>query len=201
MPLRRIALALLLLGTTSFAYAAREIRSASFEDSVTVALNGQRMGLAGVSAVERNYLTFYAVGLYVPKPNPDAAALGRGTEPCRIALQWLAPSVSADAARAYWMEEFKRSSGTAQQFAHLTGMINRFVTAAGSAVKGDVLAIDYDPESGLALSRNGAQVGRYPGVEFARAVIGIWLGEQAPAERREELLGRAQPAAAPAPKI
>jgi hypothetical protein len=190
----RIGIALL-LGLASAATLAREIRNAAFAESAIVELSGQRMGLAGLSAVERNYLSFYAVGLYVPKPNPDAQALARGTEPCRIALQWLAPSVSAEAARAYWLEEFTRSVGNAQALEHLNATVNRFVTAAGPAVKGDVLIVDYDPELGLALTRNGAPVGRFPGVEFARALIGIWFGDKAPSDRRQELLGQSETAA------
>ena len=187
----------LLLGLAAFATAeAREIRATSFEEGVVVPLNGMKMGLAGVSAVERNYLGFYTIGLYVPKPNPDARELAAGNAACRIALQWVAPGVSVDAAKAYWNEEFTRTLGTPQALAHLNAMITRFETAASPAQKGDVLLIDYDPESGLALTRNGQTVARYPGVEFARAVLGIWFGAHAPTDRREELLGHVDPGAA-----
>ena len=54
--------------------------------------------------------------------------------------------------------------------------------------------IDYDPELGLAVSRNGGAASRYTGIGFARAVLGIWLGPKAPKARREELLGKVQPA-------
>ena len=175
---------------------AREIRATSFEEQVVVPLNGLKMGLAGVSAVERNYLSFYTIGLYVPKANPDPRALASGNAACRIALQWVAPSVSVDASKAYWNEEFTRSVGGAQALAHLNAMITRFVTAASPAQKGDILLIDYDPEGGIALTRNGQAVARYPGVEFARAILGVWFGERAPADRREELLGHVDAAAA-----
>jgi hypothetical protein len=194
---RRLVWALLLCALASSSpVLARELRGAAFEESVGVALNGQRMGLAGISAVERNYLSLYAVGLYVTQSKPDPAQLAKGQVACRIALQWLAPSVNAEAARTYWMEEFNRSTGGAAAVEHLSLMINRFISAASPAARGDILLLDYDPEMGLALTRNGTQVARYPGVEFARAVLGIWLSDKAPADRREELLGRAQPTTA-----
>jgi len=186
----------LLLGLAAFATAeAREIRATSFEESVVVPLNGLKMGLVGVSAVERNYLSFYTIGLYVPKANPDAQALASGNAACRIALQWVAPGVTTDAAKAYWNEEFTRSVGGAQALAQLNGMITRFVTASSPLQKGDTLLIDYDPEGGMALTRNGQAVGRYPGVDFARALLGVWFGTRAPADRREELLGHLDPGA------
>ena len=197
MRVRTFAFGLLLGVAASMSCAsARDIRATSFEEGVVVPLNGMKMGLAGVSAVERNYLSFYTIGLYVPKPNPDARELASGNAACRIALQWVAPTVTVDAAKAYWNEEFARSTGSPQALAHLNAVITRFVTAASPAQKGDILLIDYDPEGGIALTRNGQPVARYPGVEFARAVLGVWFGERAPADRREELLGHADPAAA-----
>lgn len=190
---RRIVWAFV-LALVACAVQAKDIRSVSFEDSVVVSLSGQRMGLAGVSAVERNYLSFYAIGLYVPKGNPDARALSHGTEACRIALQWLAP-VSNETAKTYWTDEFKRSLGDPQALSRLDATIGRFIAAASPAARGDILILDYDPDSGLAMTRNGAVVARYPGVEFARAVLGIWFGDKAPSDRREELIGRAEPAA------
>jgi hypothetical protein len=186
---RSLGLALL-LAIAATPCIARDIRATSFEESATVPLNGLRMGLAGVSAVERNYLSFYTVGLYVPKSNPDPHELARGSAACRIALQWVAPKVSAEAAKTYWTEEFARSIGDAQGVAHLNAAIARFVSAAAPVQKGDVMLIDYDPESGLALTRNANPPVRFAGVEFARALLGIWFGDRAPAERRDELLGR-----------
>ncbi|MFZ2541609.1 MAG: chalcone isomerase family protein, partial [Gallionella sp.] len=47
------------------------------------------------------------------------------------------------------------------------------------AVKtGDVITLDYLPDSGTHISVNGAALGTIEGVEFKRAMLKIWLGSK-----------------------
>ena len=196
---RSLLLALLLCVAAALpaAAAVREFRGMPFEEGV-VQGNGTRLGLVGLTEVGRNYLPFYAASLYLPGNTSDPAQVSSGLMPCRIELRWLAASVPADIARAYWDDEFKRVLGSESALDALRPSINRFVVTTFAAQRGDSLLIDYDPELGMAVSRNGGAASRYAGIEFSRAVLSIWLGPKAPKARREELLGKAQP---PAPEF
>jgi hypothetical protein len=101
--------------------------------------------------------------------------------PCRIELRWLINTVTPELADQYWEQEFTRSLGENALSEPLKPTIRRFAGMSHGAVRAESLTIDYDPELGLAVSRNGAAAVRFPGVQFSRALLGIWLGPTAPA--------------------
>lgn len=47
---------------------------------------------------------------------------------------------------------------------------------------GDVYDLAYTPYTGLSVILKGQTIGTIPGIEFKRAVFGIWLGEK-PADK------------------
>lgn len=145
--------------------------------------------LSGAAEVHRHYLPFYVVALYVGAGPVDSEALTQGRERCRIVLHWLTPELDDAAARAYWEERFDRAIVDPQQRARLDPAIDRLTRALGGARRGEVLELDYDPERGLTVSRGGVTAGRFPGLEFNRAVLALWLGPRAGADVRAGLLG------------
>jgi hypothetical protein len=176
------------------AFSAQEFRGAAFEDHVAQA-SGRTLVLKGLSEVDHNYLPFYAAAMYLGQGNPDVRQLADARLPCRIELRWLINSLSPEQARDYWEAEFSRALGDPVSVEHLQASIKRFVTLTYGATRAESLTIDYDPDLGLAVSRNGESAVRFSGVEFSRALLGIWLGAKAPAARRDELLGKRVPAA------
>ena len=182
-------LACLLLLLPLAAWAAHEFKGVEFEDTARQA-SGATLPLKGLTEVSHNYLPFYAAALYAGQGKPDARQLAMGQVPCRIELSWLINAVPAELADQYWEQEFSRSLGDKALVEHLRPAIHRFSGMTHEAARAESLIVDYDPEVGLAVSRNGAAAVRFPGVEFARALLGIWLGPQAPTGRREELLAR-----------
>ena len=187
--------ACLLLALPLAAFAAHEFKGVEFDDDARQA-TGNRLPLKGLTEVDHNYLPLYAAGLYAGQKNPDARQLAQGQLPCRVELRWLINAVTPELADAYWDQEFARSLGDKAVVDQLKPSIRRFAGLSHAAARGESLTIDYDPELGLAVSRNGAAAVRFPGVQFSRALLGIWLGPQAPQARRDELL--AGVAAAPA---
>jgi hypothetical protein len=185
-------LACLLLALPLAAFAAHEFKGVEFEENARQA-SGITLPLKGLTEVSHNYLPFYAAGLYVGQKKADARQLAQGQFPCRIELRWLISNVGADLADAYWEQEFSRALGDKALVEHLRPAIRRFSGLSHDAVRAESLTIDYDPDLGLAVSRNGTAAVRFPGVEFSRALLGVWLGASAPAGRRDELLGAASP--------
>ena len=185
-------LACLLLALPLAVLGAREFKGVEFEEDARQA-SGITLPLKGLTEVSHNYLPFYAAGLYASQKKPDARQLAQGQVHCRIELRWLISSVGPELADTYWEQEFARSLGDKALVEHLRPAIRRFAGLSHDAARAESLTIDYDPELGLAVSRNGAAAVRFPGVEFSRALLGIWLGGTAPAARKDELLGAATP--------
>ena len=71
--------------------------------------------------------------------------------------------------------------------------LNANLKAVGDTRKGDVVLLDFTPETGTRLSVNGQQRGNaIPGEDFYEAVLRIWLGDKpADGELKKRLLGGA----------
>lgn len=156
--------------------------------------------VAGAFEVDRRYLPFHVSALYVGPGEIDAALLADGRARCRIAIHWLTHALEADDAREYWRARIEEALPDPLQRARLASAVERLVGALGGARRGDILSFDYDPESGLTVSHNGEQTGRYPGLEFNRAVLGLWLGPAARPDERAALLGEVRAPASDAPQ-
>jgi len=62
--------------------------------------------------------------------------------------------------------------------------------AVGKVKDGDVVNLDYFPDSGTQIIVNGIQRGNIPGAAFNRALLKIWLGDKpAQADLKQEMLG------------
>ena len=62
--------------------------------------------------------------------------------------------------------------------------------AVGKVKDGDVVNLDYFPDSGTQIIVNGVQRGNIPGAAFNRALLKIWLGDKpAQADLKQEMLG------------
>jgi hypothetical protein len=165
----------------------------SFVDYVLIEDWALPLRLSGNAVVSRRYLPFYAVGLYVGRGPVDAGALARGLTPCRVAIHWLVPQVSAADAEAYWRDQLGRSVPDALARQRIAPAFARIAAAFGAAARGDELLLDYHPERGLRVWRNGAVAGQFAGLELNRAVLSLWIGPQAPSDLRNALLGIATP--------
>jgi len=190
-------LACLLLALPLAAPLAREFKGVEFEETARQG-SGITLPLKGLTEVAHNYLPFYAAALYAGQSKPDPRQLSQGQLPCRIELRWLMNAVQPELADQHWEQEFTRSLGDKALVEYLRPAIRRFSGLSHDAVRAEALTIDYDPELGLAVSRNGAAAVRFPGVEFSRALLGVWLGPKAPSARRDELLTSVGPSEAAA---
>lgn len=144
--------------------------------------------LSGATVVQRSFLPLFAIALYVDKGEIDGAALANGMEPCRFALHWLTPELPAHDALAYWNSRFDAAIADPAQRERLRPSLERVANAFGGAHRGDVLVLDYHPDRGLRVVRNGTPAGQFAGLELNRAVLSLWLGPRTPTEVRNALL-------------
>ena len=167
-----------------------EREGAKYEPTVQVA--GAALQLNGVGVRTRVFFKVYVAGLYVPQKASSAAVLLGQKGPRRVHLVMLR-DVGADTFTESLNEGLKNNHSEAQ-LAALKPQIDAFNAAfktVGEAKKGDVILLDFAPDTGTRLVVNGQPRGNaIPGEEFYTALLRIWLGDKpADADLKKGLLG------------
>jgi hypothetical protein len=130
----------------------------------------------------------YVGALYLPRQVAGVEVLDIDA-PKRLELHYLI-AISA--------EDFRRSGNallekqqSPEVLAALADRLEIFNAAYRDVQKGDRYALEYHPKTGTRLLKNGEELVRVPGRDFARAYFGIWLDPSDPLSSRfrEDLLG------------
>ncbi|MFO8154385.1 chalcone isomerase family protein [Thioalkalivibrio sp.] len=190
LPVRRAASAttVLLLALLLGLPATGSVRISGVDFAPSVAIGGTDVPVRG-GGLFRYAVVFrvYTGALYAPADIAPDDVLDADV-PKRLELHYLM-SISGD--------DFRRS-GTAllekqqppEVLAALSDRLETFNAAYRDVEAGDRYALEYDPGNGTRLLKNGEELIRVPGLDFARAYFGIWLDPREPlsARFRDDLL-------------
>ena len=188
--MRRFVVAMLALLILAVPATARELEGVTMPDSITVdgntlVLNGMGVRIKKVVFVK---VKVYVGGLYLPKPNTDAAAIITADEPKQLVMHFLYKEVSRAKLVDAWTEGFEANAP--QAMAALKKRLETFESWWTDMKKGDTAAMTYLPGTGTRLEINGKEAGVIPGKDFADALFAVWLGPKPPnKELKEGLLG------------
>lgn len=151
---------------------------------VELALNG-----AGVR--EKYFLDLYEAALYLPQPTSDSALIVNADSPMVIRIVITSKLVSQAKLLGSLQEGFQNS--TQGKIEPIRAEIEKFRQCfAEEITRGNVFDLVYAPGQGVAVFKDGKKKGLVPGLEFKRALLGIWLGDRpADANLRQALLGGA----------
>jgi hypothetical protein len=158
----------------------------------TAQVGGAALLLNGTGVRTRAIFKVYAAGLYVPQKANSAAALLSQKGPRRLSLTMLR-NVDADSFSGA-LNDGLTNNHTEAQLAGFKAQIeslNAAVKAVDEAKKGDVVNIEFTPETGTRILHNGQAKGpAMPGEDFYAAVLRIWLGDKpADGDLKKGLLG------------
>ncbi|MFA7280700.1 MAG: chalcone isomerase family protein [Sterolibacterium sp.] len=187
---RKLLLAVILFAS-NLACSAVDIAGIKYEDKS--ALGANELQLNGAGTRSRFFIKVYTIALYLPeKKTTTADALSvKGAKRLHVVtLMELTAEKFADAL----VEGIHKNHSDAET-EPLKARIEEFknaILSAKTANKGDVVTIDWLPESGTRLSINGKQLGKdIAGEDFYRALLRIWLGSKpAQDDLKEALLGK-----------
>ena len=178
--LLRSAIFLLLV---AFPADARTIEGIRFPEAVEAGSREMRLqgaGLLRYKVIFRGYVA----ALYQQAPRPDAEA--PSAKRLEIEYFWDIPAGEFQKATVEGM----RKNSDPENFAKLRQQIDTFNQFYRDIESGDRYSLTYLPERGTELALNGEPLGTMPGEDFARALFGIWLGEQPLDETlKKKLLG------------
>lgn len=157
---------------------AAELESVRMADAIKLA--SRDLALNGMGLRSRFGLRVYVAGLYVGKKSSDTTELLLQPGPKRVAIA-MKRNVDADT----FLEALKdgiAANHNPQQLAALKdriGKLSELILSIKEAKQGDLLDLDFIPESGTQLSVNGKAVGQpIPGDDFFQALLRIWIGEK-----------------------
>lgn len=185
-------LSVLLLAVALPACAALDVAGVSFDD--TAKLGDAALQLNGAGIRTRFFFKVYAMALYLPQRQADAAAILAMPGAKRIQIVMLR-DVGAEKLANALVEGIEKNHG-AGELASLHDRVEELRAALiglKDVAKGAVIELDWVPASGTHVSFNGKAHSRdIPGEDFYRALLRIWLGaEPAAADLKQALLGRA----------
>ena len=145
--------------------------------------------LNGAGVREKFWIDLYAGGLYLSNPSKDAEKVMNADEAMAVKLHIVSKLISSDKMIDAVEEGFENS--TNGNTSALDSRIKKFIGFFKEEIsKGDVFDITYQPGKGVVAYKNGKEKGTIEGMDFKKALFGIWLAKDpADDDLREAMLG------------
>lgn len=154
---------------------AAELGGVFVEDKITLE-NGEKLVLNGIGLREKFWVDVYVGSLYLQKKTNNLADILSSQGPWRIQMDFVYEEVDREKLVTAWQEGFHNN----QEKDVIEAISERMDTFYGffseNAVEKDQFIIDYIPDKGSTVSKNGKRLGTIPGVDFRNALLEIWLG-------------------------
>lgn len=163
----------LLTALTSPAHAG-ELAGVTMPDTATV--GGKALVLNGMGLREKYFIDVYVGGLYAPAQSTDATTLINDDVPKRILMHFVYSEVGVAKLTGAFDEGFDSVGAKTSQAAGLTELNGMMETVN----QGDTIVLDYVPGTGTTVTVKGVKKGTITGVDFMKALWGVYLGPSPP---------------------
>lgn len=186
--MKNVFLALVTIFSISFAQAQTEVGDATLPNTMTI--EGAELALNGAGMREKLWIDLYAGGLYLNSKSKDATAIINADETMVMKLHIVSGLVSKEKMVDAVNDGFDASMRG--NIAPLADKIEKFKGFfSEEIVKGNVFDIAYIKGKGSVVYKNGKEVGVIEGMDFKKALFGIWLGKE-PADKdlKKAMLGK-----------
>lgn len=157
----------------------------------TVKAGDASLSLNGGGIRKKLFFKLYVGGLYLSEKSSNAKAIVNADKPMAVKLQITSGMISSENMSEAITEGFEASTGG--NTAPLKSKIDEFVNTfkKSEIVEGNVFDIVYVPGKGVESYKNGKLEGTIDGMDFKKALFGIWLGEKpADDDLKEAMLGK-----------
>lgn len=186
--MKRFLLAAVLLGLGLVAQAV-ELDGVKLDDSVH--LGSRNLLLNGAGVRSKYIFDLYVAALYLDGRKNSAEAVLADTGEKRIAL-YVLREIQAEEL-LYGIRTGMEKNNTDEDMQKMKDALHDFEVVfrrMGRVSGGDVILLDYQPDTGTLITVNGSDRGTIPGRRFYNALLKVWLGEKpAQDELKLKLLG------------
>ncbi|WP_404363479.1 chalcone isomerase family protein [Marinobacter sp.] len=156
----------------------------------TISADNSELKLNGAGVRSKWFMDLYVGGLYVPQTTSDAQQVITADEPQAITLHIISGMITSDKMTSATIEGFENA--TNGNMAPIQAEIDEFLKVFEEEIKdGDVFDLVYVPNKGVSVHKNGDPRGVIEGLEFKKALFGIWLSDEpAQEDLKQKMLGQ-----------
>lgn len=167
---------------------AKEVSGVAVPD--TLKADAQSLVLNGAGVRTKFFMDMYVGGLYLKQPQADADKIISADAPMAIRLHIVSGLITGEKMESATREGFANAAAGA--LAPLAERIENFIAVFREKInKEDVFEFVYVPGSGTIISKNGRPVKTIAGLDFKKALFGIWLcAKPAQDSLKREMLGK-----------
>ncbi|MGO1750687.1 MAG: chalcone isomerase family protein [Marinobacter sp.] len=179
---------LMLAATLSAPAMALTVGGVDVPDTYTA--NSTELQLNGAGTRSKFFIDLYVGSLYVPQAQSNGNVVVDADEPQAITLHITSGMITSDRMTEATLEGFEAS--TNGDMASIQSDIDQFMAVFKEEIKeGDVFDLVYVPGEGVKVRKNNEDKGTVGGLEFKKALFGIWLSDE-PAQNslKKKMLGR-----------
>lgn len=158
-----------------------EVGSVTLPNSVN--FGGEELALNGAGIRKKAMvLKLYSGGLYLSTPSSDAKSIINADQNMAIKLHITSSFVSSEAMQEAVNEGFEASmnGNTSALDSKIKTFINFF---SEEIVENNIFDITHQKGKGVVVYKNGKELGVITGLDFKKALFGIWLGND-PADNK-----------------
>lgn len=166
---------------------AAEVAGVTMPDSLKAGQDSLLLNGAGVRT--KFFMDLYVGGLYVKAKGMEAGELVEADAPMAISLHIISGLITSEKMEKTTREGFENATGGNTE--SIQDEIDTFIAVFNEKIeKGDVYDLIYVPGKGVETYKNGKFASVTKGLEFKKALFGIWLGDK-PAQKslKKEMLG------------
>lgn len=174
-------------GMTSRAEA-REVGGVDLPETLSV--SGRKLNLNGAGVREKFFIDIYSIGLYLKNKSQNAKAIMEADEPMALRMHIVSGLVTPERMANNVNESFTRSTGG--NITPIKDRKDRMISVFESGIKeGDIYDLVYMPDTGVKISKNGKVEQTIAGLDFKKALFGIWIANPPLSiDLKEQLLGK-----------
>ena len=186
--MKRIVTMLLIALSFSLNVSSMEVAGVKFPDSITAGKT--RLDLNGVGTRTKFFMKMYIGALYLARPDSSPEKIIEADEPMAIRLHITSSLITSERMEDAVREGFINSTG--EDAGAISDEIEKFISVFKEKISdNDVYELVYMPGNGVEVFKNSVSKTVIKGLEFKKALFGIWLGDK-PAQKslKEEMLGR-----------
>lgn len=186
--MKNVLLLMFAMVTMASVPAQTKVAGVSLPNSVT--FEGEKLTLNGAGVREKFWMDMYAGALYLDKKNADANGIVNGNQPMAIKLHIVSKLITSEKMIDAVNEGFENA--TKGKTSGISKEIAQFISYFSAEInKEDIFDIVYLPKTGVMVYKNSNLLGTIQGMEFKRALFGIWLSNK-PADKdlKEAMLGK-----------
>jgi len=181
---------LLSLALSSFTVSAMDIEGVEIPDTLSLPNSDTTLLLNGAGIRKKFFMDIYIGALYLESQTSEAKTILNDTGAASVMMHFLYSEVSKEKITDGWTEGLEKNTSHTKMET-LEERLTVFNKLFQTVRKGDVIRIDYLPDSGTQVRINGEWRGTVAGNDFFRALLSVWIGEKPVTKSlRENMLGK-----------